>query len=73
MTRNIGSPILGLTMTFNELIEYYKTQTAAAAALDMSQSSVSEWQEKGIPIPRQYQIQVLTGGKLKADPAKKVA
>ncbi len=72
LTSNIDMPIIG-AMTFQELIEHFGTQTATAQALGIHQSSVSEWQQKGIPVPRQYQIQVLTGGKLQADPAKKVA
>jgi hypothetical protein len=61
-------------MTFDELIAHYGTQKAAGEALGafgkkeaVSQASVAEWKEKGIPAPRQAQYQVLTKGRLKAD------
>ena len=37
-----------------------------ARALGVDRASVAEWREK-IPEGRQYQIQIATGGKLKAD------
>jgi len=60
-------------MTYDELIAHFKTQRAAADAIGISQPSVADWKDKGIPEPRQAQYQLITGGKLLADlpePAK---
>lgn len=61
-------------MTFEELIKHYGTQRAAGEALKafgqqegVSQASVAEWREKGIPAPRQAQYEILTSGALKAE------
>ncbi len=54
-------------VTYDQLIAHYVTQRAAAEALGLAQASVSEWQEEGIPPPRQAQYELLTKGKLKAD------
>lgn len=63
-------------MTYDDLIKHYGTQTAAGEALGqlgegdgkgIRQSSVSEWKEKGVPLYRQAQYEVLTRGRLKAD------
>jgi hypothetical protein len=54
-------------MTYADLIEYFKSQGAASAALGLSQPSVCEWQHTTIPFSRQCQIQVLTKGGLKAN------
>ena len=61
-------------MTHEELIEHYGTQRAAGDALKafgpnegVSQSSVAEWKESGIPAPRQAQYEILTKGRLRAD------
>lgn len=70
---NIGIPIICAPMTYDELIEHYKTQREAGEALKVfdgigvSQPSVAEWKEKGIPGPRQAQYEIVTKGKLKAD------
>lgn len=59
-------------MTFNQIVNHFGSQTAAALALGIKPASVCEWKTNGIPIPRQYQIQVLTGGVLRAtEPAAK--
>lgn len=61
-------------MRYEDLLEYYGTQRAAGDALKafgpdqgVSQPSVAEWKEKGIPPPRQAQYEILTKGELKAD------
>lgn len=56
-------------MNYSDLIEYYKSQGAIAKAIGISQPSVCEWQDKGVPENRQLQFQKLTEGALKADPA----
>jgi hypothetical protein len=57
-------------MKKEDVIKYFGTQTAAAKALGCSQSRISEW-GKYPPIGRQYQIELLTQGKLKAEPKRK--
>lgn len=52
-------------MTKEQAIDYFRTTGALAAALGCAQSTVSEW--KDIPEGRQYQIELATKGKLKAD------
>ena len=63
-------------MDYDELVAHFGTQKAAGEALKyfgsdqgVSQASVAEWKEKGIPAPRQAQYELLTKGKLKADRA----
>lgn len=62
-------------MTPTELISFFKTQARAARALGCAQSTISEWVDNGhVPDGRQYQAQIATGGKLKADrPALRTA
>lgn len=55
-------------MQKNTVLEYFGTVTETAKALGISHVAVSKWNET-IPKGRAYQIEVLTGGKLKADPA----
>ena len=54
-------------MKTSDVIGHYKTQTAAAKALGIDQSSVSGWDEFP-PDARQLQIERLTKGVLKAEP-----
>ena len=54
-------------MNYSDLISHFGTQSKAARALGIKPPSVHEWQENGIPETRQYQIEVLTNGALKAD------
>ena len=61
-------------MTYDQLIEHYGSQAAAARALGLQPPSVYEWKEKGIPLPRQAQYELDTAGVLKADrPAQREA
>jgi hypothetical protein len=58
----------------SEVIQHFGTQQKVADALGLAQSSVAGWvEENRVPIGRQYQIQVLTGGVLQAEPQKKRA
>lgn len=57
-------------MTLNEAIEHFGSKKGIADALDVNKSTVTNWGEK-IPIGRQFEIQVITKGKLKA--SKKAA
>jgi DNA-binding transcriptional regulator YdaS (Cro superfamily) len=54
-------------MTKQSAIEHYGTAAALAQALGVSRAAVSQW--ISVPLLRQYQIQVLTNGTLKADTA----
>ncbi|MDM5088519.1 Cro/CI family transcriptional regulator [Aeromonas bestiarum] len=53
-------------MQKSAVLEHFGTVTATAKALGISHVAVSKWSET-IPQGRAYQIEVLTGGKLKAD------
>lgn len=49
-----------------EAIQYFGTAAALAKAIKIKPPSVSEWGDYP-PITRQYQIQVITNGELKAE------
>lgn len=53
-------------MTYEQAIEFFGTQSKMARALGVEPPSVAEW-KSGIPMRRQYQIELATKGKLKAD------
>ncbi len=55
-------------MTYSDLIKHFGSQGAVARAIGISQPSVCEWQDNGVPENRQLEIQKITGGTLKADP-----
>lgn len=55
-------------MTPQQVLDHYGSQSEIARVLGCRQSSVFEWFEKGeVPDGRQYQIELATGGTLKAD------
>lgn len=56
-------------MTYDQALKHFGgTQVRLAAALGITQSTVSAW--KGtIPAPYQFQIEVLSRRKLRVDPA----
>ncbi|MEK7888254.1 Cro/CI family transcriptional regulator [Burkholderia contaminans] len=55
-------------MTYADVLRYFHTQTRAAQALGIQQSSISRWKTQGhIPWTRQCHIQVVTRGKLIAN------
>jgi hypothetical protein len=58
-------------MNFDQVISHFGTQQKTANALGLSQSSIAEWKKNGIPEGRQFQIQVITGGALRAAPERK--
>lgn len=60
-------------MTFQDLVAHYGSPKEVAAALGISKQLASYWKKAGIPIGRQYEIQVLTGGKFRADPDHRVS
>jgi transcriptional regulator with XRE-family HTH domain len=59
-------------MTYDQLLDLYKTQRAAAEAVGVSKQAVSQWKRKGIPRNSQIDIEVKSGGRLKADLPKEV-
>ena len=61
------------TMKFQELVDHYGSQQKVAEALGISKQLASYWKRAGIPLGRQYEIQVITGGKFRADPAHAVS
>ncbi|MGN5061415.1 Cro/CI family transcriptional regulator [Aeromonas sp. 6P] len=52
-----------------DAINYFGSAAELAKKLNISEAAISQWGET-IPQGRAYQIEVLTGGKLKADPIK---
>lgn len=55
-------------MKTSDAIQFYGgTKMALSKALGVSPSAITQWGED-IPLLRQYQIERLTKGKLKADP-----
>lgn len=56
-------------MTKSEALAHFGSVRKLADALGLkSVQAVYQWPEDSIPVGRQYQIQALTKGKLKADP-----
>ena len=53
-------------MTYDDILSVYKTQQRAAEALGISQPTISGWRKNGVPELRQFQIQAITRGRLKA-------
>lgn len=61
-------------MTKSEAVTHFGSVKKLADALGLrSVQAVYQWPEDGIPVGRQYQIQALTKGKLKANPTKTAA
>lgn len=53
-------------MKIHEAVRFFGGKKKLAVALKTSPAAVSQWREK-IPLGRQYQIQIITNGQLKAD------
>lgn len=49
-----------------EVVDYFGGQKETGDALGISQAAVSLWGDE-VPLTRQYQIEVITKGELKAD------
>jgi hypothetical protein len=60
-------------MEFSEVMIYFDYKMSnIARALDVTRETVTHWKDEGkIPYHRQCQIEVVTGGKLKAEGEKK--
>ena len=56
-------------MKFDQLIDHFGSQVAAANALGVTQPTLSNWKKRGrIPHLQQLRIEHVTKGKLKALP-----
>jgi hypothetical protein len=55
-------------MKTSEVVTFYGSKAALAAALGLRPPSISEWGEFPPPL-RQLQIEALSGGELKAEPS----
>lgn len=55
-----------LGMTYEQAIRRFRTQERLAAALGITQPTVSAWR-RVVPPRYQYQLHVLTNGELKVD------
>lgn len=57
-------------MKLDEAIRWAGSQRKLADKLGISESAVSQWSDRGlVPMGRAYQIESLSGGALKVDPA----
>ena len=55
-------------MTYKQVIRYFKTQVAVAAALGTTQPTIANWKSRDrVPPLRQLQLEGITKGALKAD------
>lgn len=54
-------------MKFEQVKEYYKTYRAIALALGVTEQTVRNWKDSGIPYLPQLALEKLTEGKLKAE------
>jgi len=55
-------------MRKTDVVQYFRTQRAVAKALGITEQAVSAWPEI-VPRGRQFELQVLTGGRLQASTA----
>lgn len=55
-------------MTKNQALRHFGSQAALAEALGIRAQSIQQWGDRP-PWVRQQQLEEVTGGKLKADPA----
>ena len=56
-------------MDIETAVKYYKTEAALAEALGLKSGTIAVWRHRGgIPAGVQFELQILTGGRLKADP-----
>lgn len=57
-------------MTLNDVLAHFKMKPSELAEqLGVTPGAISQWKD-GIPVSRQWQIEAMTGGALKAAPAK---
>lgn len=57
----------GFTVTPDEVFAFFGDRVKTAKALDVTQQALHEWSKKGrVPESRQYQIELISKGVLKA-------
>lgn len=73
LTKHFGVPII-MGMTPKDVLDYFGGLSATARALGCKPQSVIEWVSAGrVPEGRQYQVELATGGRLRASkPAMRV-
>lgn len=54
-------------MTYDQIISFYGTIRKSGEALKVSRQTLFNWRRFGISIERQIQIELQTGGQLRAD------
>ena len=54
-------------MTYQDVVTYFGKPIEVARALKITPQAVHIWKDSGVPNIRQYQIEVLTNGQLKAE------
>jgi hypothetical protein len=58
-------------MTYEQLINHYKSAANVARAFGVTTASVAGWKRKGVPPIRQFQIELDTNGALLAQRIRK--
>lgn len=53
-------------MRKKDVVEHFGSQKAVAEALNLTEAAISAWPDD-VPRGRAFELQVLTGGKLKAE------
>lgn len=54
-------------MTYEELVNHFGKPIEVSRKLNITPQAVCIWKDSGVPLIRQFQIEVLTQGKLKAE------
>jgi len=57
-------------MNHNEAVAFFGGRRKIAKLLGVTYGAVQWWKDHGIPLPRQYQLHVLSNGKLPVDQPK---
>lgn len=61
-------------MDMHSITRHFGSQRAVAEKLGVTEAAVSAWKARGrIPLGRQYELQILTNGHLRAAPARQVS
>jgi len=54
-------------MNAKQVIKHYGSTRKAAEAIGVTYNAVQNWKSAGVPRSMQFELEVITGGKLKAD------
>jgi len=57
-----------LSVTYEQVLKHFRTQEGIAAALGLTQPSISLWKQI-VPAHYQYQLEIITAGALRVDEA----